>query len=270
MASSPFKYINKLQDKRVLVFGGSSGIGLAVAEAALEHGAVVGLVSSNAEKLAEVAEQLKTTYGSHINDGQLSTFSIDLTLPREQLEPELKQAFAQFAPNSAKIHHVVFTAGNVPSMPGLDQVTADDFKDLLVVRTVAPTIIASVLKSEKYMESSTASSITLTGAVNASRPLPGMPVQGPAIGAAIEGLCRGLAATLAPIRVNTVLAGTFDTALTARLSAEVKQKLAQRTMLKKIGKVEDIAEAYIYFMKDESATGVSLVSDNGFMVSPGM
>ena len=47
-----------LQGKRVLVIGGGSGIGLAVARAALGEGAVVTIASTGAERLAAVAEAL--------------------------------------------------------------------------------------------------------------------------------------------------------------------------------------------------------------------
>lgn len=83
-----------LKGKRVLVVGGGSGIGLAVAERAIEEGAQVVVASSNAEKVGRVAAQL----------GKAATGSVlDVT---EEL------AVAQFFSTEVLFDHIAFTAGD--------------------------------------------------------------------------------------------------------------------------------------------------------------
>ena len=63
MASS--KYVSKLTGARVLVLGGTSGIGFCVAEAALEYGAIVTIASSRQEKLDRAVTRLNASYPQH-------------------------------------------------------------------------------------------------------------------------------------------------------------------------------------------------------------
>ena len=56
------KYISKLQGKRVLVLGGTSGIGFCVAEAAVEHGATVIISSSRQAKIDNTIQRLTSSY----------------------------------------------------------------------------------------------------------------------------------------------------------------------------------------------------------------
>lgn len=80
---------------------------------------------------------------------------------------------------------------------------------------------------------------------------------------AVEGLVRGLAVDLAPLRVNLVSAGPIATELLATLPQSYLDMYAEQTLLKAIGKAEDIAEAYIYIMKDRNITGSIVFSDGG-------
>jgi NAD(P)-dependent dehydrogenase (short-subunit alcohol dehydrogenase family) len=80
---------------------------------------------------------------------------------------------------------------------------------------------------------------------------------------ALEGLVRGLAVDLAPLRVNLVSAGPVATELLATLPQSYGDMYVEQTLPKAIGQPEDIAEAYIYLMKDRNVTGSILYSDGG-------
>jgi NAD(P)-dependent dehydrogenase (short-subunit alcohol dehydrogenase family) len=58
----PSKFLNKLQGHRVVIFGSTSGIGFAVAEGAIEYGAIVLVSSSSTDKVARALERLRTSY----------------------------------------------------------------------------------------------------------------------------------------------------------------------------------------------------------------
>ena len=82
----------------------------------------------------------------------------------------------------------------------------------------------------------------------------------------VHGMARGLALDLAPIRVNAVSPGGVATPLWDSVSEERREKLRERlgkgTCIGMIGKVEDVAEAYLFLMKGHNVTG-SVISTNG-------
>ncbi len=122
------------------------------------------------------------------------------------------------------------------------------------------------------MRSSPASSLTLTGGVTGSKPLPNWSVTA-AYAAAKEGLTRGLAVELAPIRVNCVAPGAVHTELFQRMSGGNQEKLEgmlglfkSKSLTKTVGKPEDIAESYLGIMRDAGVTGTVRHSDGGYLL----
>lgn len=109
------KYLSKLQNSRVLIIGGSSGIGFCVAEACVESGAHVVISSSNQDRINTAVEKLKSSYPS-AND-KIFGLTVDLS-KAETLEDELKTLFegTKEKLNGEKLDHVVFTAGDALAM----------------------------------------------------------------------------------------------------------------------------------------------------------
>ncbi|KAH7152759.1 hypothetical protein EDB81DRAFT_855306 [Dactylonectria macrodidyma] len=114
------KFINKLHNQRVLILGGSTGIGFAVAEAAVEHGANMIISSSNQNKLDRAVKRLE----EHIATANLPARHVsEKTCDRsssETMEDNIK-SLLQFATEAGKIDDVVFTAGDAVKPPGLDK-----------------------------------------------------------------------------------------------------------------------------------------------------
>ena len=79
-------------------------------------------------------------------------------------------------------------------------------------------------------------------------------------------MTRGLALDLKPIRVNLISPGAVDTELWSHMSEEEKQgmfkELSKKIPVGKVASVEDVAESYLYLMKDRNITG-AMVSTNG-------
>lgn len=261
----PFKF-NKLQDARVLLIGGTSGIGFATAEAAVEGGAIVTVASSTAERVASAVDRLKTAYPEAAN--RIYGHQVDLS-KAETIEPQLK-ALLEFATNNntTKLDHITYTAANIPKLPPVADYQVDTIKaEVTLLRYDAPIVLGKLAPS--YLNPGPRSSITLTGASTAAKPTPGRGIL-TAIGASTEGIARGLAVDLAPIRVNAVSPGTTDTELLKALAgpdpkvqAGFKEMLKKVTLLNKVGEPEDVAEAYIYLMKDSNITGATIYSDTG-------
>ena len=90
--------------------------------------------------------------------------------------------------------------------------------------------------------------------------MPGYSVMS-AYAAAQHGLARNLAVDLAPRRVNVVSPGATETELWGEHTEMLRGMAAQNSLLGKAGVPDDVAEAYIYLMKNADATG-SIVSSN--------
>jgi NAD(P)-dependent dehydrogenase (short-subunit alcohol dehydrogenase family) len=91
-----------------------------------------------------------------------------------------------------------------------------------------------------------------------------------AYGGAVEGMARGLAVDLLPIRVNCVAPGAILTKPLDSIPAEKRQSVLEQieqmskdTLMGRVGTLADAAEAYIYLMKDGFCTGSLVHSDGG-------
>jgi NAD(P)-dependent dehydrogenase (short-subunit alcohol dehydrogenase family) len=261
-----FKYINKLQGKRVLIFGGTSGIGHAVAEALLEHGAKIVISGSTTESLQRAVDRLQKAYPD-VNPERIATSVCDL-VQTDTLEGRLRELLKEVvSKDEQKIDHIVFTAGNRFDVAG--GITGTDIplvNSIMAVRVYAPILIAKVIATTDYVTKSASTSFTFTSGTAHTRPIKTWPVIAMMSGA-LQGLATGLAVELAPIRVNVVNPGLFKTELASKWVPEALEAASNMTLTKRLGQPEDIAEAYLYFMKDASVDGTALVSDNGKVVA---
>ncbi|CAK7204891.1 hypothetical protein SEUCBS139899_007653 [Sporothrix eucalyptigena] len=266
----PSKY-NKLQDARVLIIGGTSGIGFATAEAVVESGAFVVFASSKASSVANAISRIKASYPEATT--KIRGYQVDLS-EAETLESNLTALFeTATGSNTVKLDHVVYTAAGVPDVPSLVDFTATKTKPaFLLHRYDAPILVGKLAPT--YLSPGPRSSITLTASSTASKPTPGRPLL-TALGSATEGITRGLAVELAPIRVNAVSPGVTDTELLVAIVgsdptvlADFKQTLKKETLLSSVGAPDDVAEAYLYLMKDGNITGEIIYSDGGRKLKP--
>ncbi|OJJ96937.1 hypothetical protein ASPACDRAFT_1874303 [Aspergillus aculeatus ATCC 16872] len=262
--------VNKLAGTRVLVIGGTSGIGFAVARAALEHGANVFLASSQTKKVDEALTRLKTLYpepeyharvagGCACNLGDPATLETNV---RNLLEQATTSTTGK-----TLLDHIVYTAGDALSLkPVTDPtLTVAGIHAAGTVRVLGALMVAK--HAQRYMRVSTRSSITFTSGVNGHRPAPGWALAA-ASGGAVEGMARGLAVDLAPVRVNTVSPGAVLTELLDNFGDEkaklaAVERYAEETLVREIGRPEDVAEAYVYLMKDRFVTGTVVHSEGG-------
>lgn len=257
------KYTSKLAGQRVLILGGTSGIGFAVAEAAFEHGANLVLSSSNQSKLDKAVTRLKEAYPVEFRKQTITTHVCDLS-DAANLDSNLEKLFEAATDNGAlKLNHIATTAGDGLSLPKLTELTPDAIYSGMTVRYVAPAMMAKFIP--KYIENSPSSSFTITGGMRGQKPAPGWAIV-TATCCAIDGLARGLALDLAPVRVNVVHPGAVKTELFDMFPAEqlegVLKMFRDNSTTGTVGKPEDLAESYIYLMKDVFVTG-SVIESNG-------
>jgi NAD(P)-dependent dehydrogenase (short-subunit alcohol dehydrogenase family) len=113
-------------------------------------------------------------------------------------------------------------------------------------------------------------SLTLISGVYSERPERNAVLQG-AINAAIEGLVRGLALDLAPIRVNAISPGFTNTPLYSGMEVQEKEamikKMAASLPVERVGEPEDLAQAILFAMSNPYLTGVTIRVDGGTAIA---
>ncbi|KAH7356984.1 hypothetical protein BKA65DRAFT_580218 [Rhexocercosporidium sp. MPI-PUGE-AT-0058] len=244
---------NKLARKHVLIFGGTSGLGYAVAEASIESNACVTISSSSSWRIQNTITSLKETYPS----AEVTGYPCDLS--KATLEADLETLFQQVG----KVDRIIFTAGESLKVIPLNEATLESIMKAGQVRFFAPLLVAKV--GSKYLEKSTASSIVLTTGSVAQKPIPGWSILS-SYKAGLQGMTRGLAIDLKPIRVNVVSPGPVDSELWDFMGEGEKAFLdgmAENFPTGHVGRPEELAEAYLWLMKDSNVTGFVAYSDSG-------
>jgi NAD(P)-dependent dehydrogenase (short-subunit alcohol dehydrogenase family) len=233
---------NSLRGKTVVVVGGASGVGFAVAAAARAEGARVVIASSNAANVQAAAARL---------GGGATGSVVDV---RDEV------GVAGFFAKLGAFDHLVFTAGD---WDWSAFATARDL-DLAAVRDSLGVRLWGALSVVKYGCRTIAQdgSITLTGGMLAHRPMKGAAVV-TAIAGAIEHLALGLAVDLAPVRVNAVCLGFILTERTKMMPAESLQAATAQLPLPRSAEPAEAAEAYLYLMRGGYTTGQVLRVDGG-------
>jgi NAD(P)-dependent dehydrogenase (short-subunit alcohol dehydrogenase family) len=163
---------NRLANAHVLVFGGTSGIGFAIANMALSNGARVTISGSVQPKVDQKVEKLRSFYPS-MSASNVAGFACDLS-DADNMEANVKDVLEKVTEDGQKmIDHIAFTAGGPGTIPKVADVTPTTAFGGLAVRYTAPAIIAKLLITGKYMPLTDSSSFTLTGGTNTFRPFPG-------------------------------------------------------------------------------------------------
>src|SRR6201998_1965983 len=181
---------NGFENKRVVIIGGSSGIGLAVAEEAASQGAEVVIVSSHAERVQEAIE------------------SIGGDVRGEAVDVADEKAVESFFTNIGAFDHLVFTAGDSLQLNELANTNLKQARRAFELR------YWSALAAVKYgsPQIRKGGSIVLTTGVAGRRPHSGWVIAASVCGT-LEAFTRALAIELAPIRVNAVSPGIVRTNL---------------------------------------------------------
>lgn len=194
----------KLEGKHIVIIGGSSGIGLAVAKAAIGEGAEVFIGSSQRTKVDVAVEQLGPKASGAV---------VDVTS---------EASVAAFFEQAKTVDHLVYTAGDWANRDpkAISETQVEDFARTLETR------FSGALLAVKYAvpHMGEDASITLTGGLVAHRPRKGAPLT-TAMAGAVEHFTTGLAVDLAPIRVNAVCPGLVATSERAHRGAGVVSRL---------------------------------------------
>ena len=240
-----------IENSTVLVIGGSSGIGYGVAQKALAERSVVHIASSNAVRVRESTDTLKTQFP----DARISGHVCDLAGP--DVERNLEHLLTTIAP----LDHIVFTAGDSLAILPLSTINLDAVHRAGHIRFAVPLLLAKL--APRFVNPGYRSSITLTSGAGSQKSFPNWSlIAGYLTG--LHGMTRNLALDLKPLRVNLVSPGVVATPLWG--SAGVPNELKNHTTLGKVGTIDEVAEAYMYLMKDTNATGSCVSTNSGSLL----
>ena len=231
-----------LAGKKVVVVGGSSGIGLATAALAKQQGAEVVIASRSADKLKAAAGPIGAT-----------------AIPTDVASDD---SVANLFRTTGPVDHVVVTAAQLRSGP-FKTVAMDD------VRATFEGKFWGAWRCARFAEIRAGGSITLVSGFLSIRPRPGSAIVGAANGA-LESLTRALALELAPVRVNCVSPGIIDTPIRAAMPEAARKDMLTKTAaglpVGRVGLAEDIAQQIQAFMTNGFATGAIVYLDGGGLV----
>ena len=242
-----------LAGSRIVIIGGSSGIGLATAKAAAARGARLVIGGRSAERLERAAAEI---------GGAVETREVDATD-----ESAVAALFAKIGP----LDHLAVL---VPAAP--DKSISAKLAPFIEMETgLFETIFRNRFWSQVWGVRYGARQMTETGSIvlmSSSQPRKIIPRYAASCAAAgaIEALARTLAIELAPIRVNVIAPGFVETPGTGDIPLERRQswdRIAAAQPVKRLAAPEEIADAMLFLMANAYATGTVLDVDGGYRLT---
>ncbi|KAH9313281.1 hypothetical protein KI387_028316 [Taxus chinensis] len=222
----PSPHIRSLQNKHVLVTGGSSGIGLEVAKEAVAQGSYITLIARNPSKLKKAAEEIIQEF--HCDKNRINTEVADVR-DYEALSAAINESF-QWRPVD-----VLMCNAGVGSVGYLDQISLDCI-DAMVDTNLLGTLytLKVALKFMKERSYKNPSALVLVGSLASLYPLYGGGVY-TATKYALKGIAENLRLELLPYNIGVCFAcpGYVETPMLTHMEdsvgdpmlAEVAQKV---------------------------------------------
>ena len=244
-----------LQGKVAIVTGGTRGIGYEIVHKFLENKAKVILFGSRRETVEKAVTTLKEEDPS---------FEVMGLYPNLNREEELRMAFEEVIRKYGKIDILVNNAG-VSSKTPFTEYTSEEYDKIMDINVRAvymcSRIIVDYMKERGGVILNTSSFVSIYGQPSG--------VMYPASKYAVNGITKSLARELGKygIRVNAVAPGIIETDMVRALPKELIDPLVATIPLGRIGRVEDIANAFLFLASDLASyiTGVVLPVDGAAM-----
>ena len=227
-----------LDGKIAVITGGTRGIGFETVRKFLNNGAKVVLFGSKKESVNKAISKLME---------ENSNYEVFGLWPSLNNEAEIKNAFDEVYNKYGKIDILINNAGLSSSTP-LINYTETEFNNIIDVNIKGVFLCSKIIVP--YMEEfggviiNTSSMVSIYGQPSGS--------MYPASKFFVNGLTKSLARELGPknIRVNAVAPGITETDMVASLPKEMIEPLIKTIPLGRIGKPEDIANAFLFLASD--------------------
>jgi NAD(P)-dependent dehydrogenase (short-subunit alcohol dehydrogenase family) len=231
------------ENRKAIVTGGSSGIGLATAKLLAKQKAIVTITGRNEEKL----QQVKQSTG-------LQTAAVDSTD---------RKALDDFFKKTGKIDHLVISVSGGKGMGNFADLNLNDLREGFEYKFWPQ--LNTLQAALPYMN--TTGSITLITAVSGIAKRPGTSGLA-AINGALELMIPVLAQELKPLRINAVSPGVVDTPWWNFVPENDKSKVFEQFTgtipAGREAKPEEIADAIVFTLGNTYLTGTVVPCDGGF------
>jgi NAD(P)-dependent dehydrogenase (short-subunit alcohol dehydrogenase family) len=241
-----------MSNQKVVVIGGSAGMGYAIAEAAVDAGADVAIAARGADRLGAAAERLEER-GAR-------------TVVRRSLRVEDRAAVRSFLEGFAPFDHLVLPGSTVEPVSYRD-LTEDVARASFDSKFWGP--FWAVFDARPFLRGG--GSIVFFSGVASQRPVPGYVVGG-CVNGALEAATRSLALELGQegLRVNTIAPGFVMTPLFEALHdpedvAARLEEAKRRLPVGRVGTPEEAASVAMMFMTNGFVTGQVLALDGGLL-----
>jgi 3-oxoacyl-[acyl-carrier protein] reductase len=248
-----------LKDKKVIITGGTAGIGKAIATLFVEQGAHVAIFGTNRERADQVVASLEAL--KVFPEQKILSTLVDVSNSAE-VETAIQGILAQFGQVDVLINNAGITKDNL-----LMKMSEEDWDRVLDVNlksvyNLCRSLARPMLKSRGGSIINVSSVVGLMG--NAGQ------ANYAASKAGMVGLSKALAKEWASrgIRVNCLAPGYIDTDMTAVLPANIKETLLTKIPLGRMGSPRDIAHAALFLASDLSnyVTGQVIPVDGGMVM----
>lgn len=229
----------------VVVVGGTSGIGLRLAETYAARGRAVVITGRDRERAAAVAAGIA-------GPGEVSACAVDLAAP-----DSIAGCLASVGPVARLVLGAIERDENSVSEYDLGRALR-----LVTLKLVGYTEVVHVLRPRL----TPASSILLFGGLAMRRPYPGSTTVS-TVNGGVTGLVHTLACELAPVRVNAIHPGIVgDSPYWVDKPAQVLDPITARTPLGRLVTMDEIVDASIFLLENGGVNGVNLDVDGGWLL----
>lgn len=229
-----------LNKKKIIIIGGSSGIGLKLAECLLAEGSKVIIGSRSLDKLSTAKKRL---------NNEVSIYELDASDEKSVLN---------FFTTVGSFDHLVITIKPNHLVSSFKESDIFDVREAFDNKFWGQyNLVRHCLKSI-----SKSGSITLTSGIAAQRSYKGFSGTA-AINGAIESLVKSLSGEISPIRINAVNPAFIERHSEDMDRFDAVKELGARPSVDRLGTPKEVAEAYVYLLKSEYSTGSILTIDGG-------
>jgi 3-oxoacyl-[acyl-carrier protein] reductase len=245
----------RLKDKVALITGAANGIGLTAAEVFANEGAKVAMADFNTELGEKRAEELRE------KGFDVTFFQVNVT-DRTSVDEMVDKVRATYGNIGVLINNAGITKDAM-----LSKLTVEDFRAVMDVNLTGvfhctQAVLPSMIENGKGKIINTSSVSGVYGNVGQTNYA--------ATKAGVVGMTKTWAKELGRkgINVNAVAPGFIETGMTAKVPEKILDQMKQMVPLARLGKPEDIANAYLFLASDESnyINGTVLHVDGGIMM----
>jgi NAD(P)-dependent dehydrogenase (short-subunit alcohol dehydrogenase family) len=234
--------MNDRLDAKVLIVGGTGGIGRALAERYASLGSDVVITSRDAGKAASIAAEI----GPNVRG-----------IPLDIAEPE---KIAEMLAGVGHIDRLVIVAVERDSN-SVREYDVAKARRAVTVKLVGYTEIVHAMLDRLGRDGS----VVIFGGLASERPYPGSTTI-TMVNGAVRSMIKTMAVELAPIRFNAIHPGIIGDTPAWADKPEALQAIRARTPGGRLATTEDVVDAVKFLFNNKGVNGVNLVVDGGWML----